>query len=124
MAPSEAQFSKVAGDFSFYRPLDLSDLDLKDVHLAYSFKTSGQYSADNLYNTEQLTMGGYYTVRGFKTQSLSGNSGAFMRNELIYTMPYWLPDELKVAFAKVDLFAGIDAGGFLADKANPTPPGR
>jgi hemolysin activation/secretion protein len=52
-------------------------------------------------------------VRGFKTQSLSGNSGAFTRNELIYTMPYLLPDEFKTAFAQVDLFAGLDAGGFL-----------
>ncbi len=100
----KAEFTKVAGDVSFYRPLDLSSLNgaLKDVKLAYSFKASGQYSPDELYSTEQLTLGGFYTVRGFKTQSLSGNSGAFTRNELIYTMPYWLPDQFKSAFAQVD----------------------
>ena len=68
-------------------------------------------------------MGGFYTVRGFKTQSLSGDSGAFTRNELIYTMPYWLPDEFKSAFAQVDLFAGLDAGGFLPSKYDPTQSG-
>ena len=111
----KAEFTKLAGDASFYRPLDLSGLNgaLKDVKLAYSFKASGQYSPDQLYSTEQLTLGGFYTVRGFKTQSLSGNSGAFVRNELIYTMPYWLPDEFKSAFGQVDLFGGLDAGGFL-----------
>ncbi len=119
----KAQFSKLAGDLSFYRPLDLSSLGMKDVHLAYSFKASGQYTQDVLYNTEQLTMGGFYTVRGFKTQSLSGDSGAFTRNELIYTMPYWLPDEFKSAFGQVDLFAGLDAGGFLPSKYDPTQSG-
>jgi hemolysin activation/secretion protein len=121
--PQRAEFSKLAGDFSFYRPLDLSSLGMKDVHLAYSFKASGQYTQDVLWNTEQLTMGGFYTVRGFKTQSLSGDSGAFTRNELIYTMPYWLPDEFKSAFGQVDLFAGLDAGGFLPSKIDPTQSG-
>ena len=114
----KAEFTKVASDISFYRPLDLSGLvgALKDVKLAYNFKASGQYTPDQLYATEQLTLGGFYTVRGFKTQSLSGNSGAFTRNELIYTMPYLLPDQFKAAFAQVDLFAGLDAGGFLPNK--------
>ncbi len=109
---NKAEFSKVAGDISFYRPLDLSGLGaaLKDVKLAYSFKGTGQYSPDLLLPTEQLTLGGFYTVRGYKTQSLSGGNGGFVRNELIYTMPYWLPDQFKSAFAQIDLFAGIDAG--------------
>jgi hemolysin activation/secretion protein len=119
----KAEFSKVAGDFSFYRPVGISSLNLKDFGLAYSFKASGQLTPDNLYNTEQLTLGGFYTVRGFKTQSLSGDNGGFVRNELILTLPYWLPDEFKSAFGQVDLFAGLDAGGFLPNKAYPMESG-
>jgi hemolysin activation/secretion protein len=120
------EFSKVAGDISFYRPIDMSGLNsaLKDVKLAYSFKASGQYSPDFLLPSEQLTLGGFYTVRGYKTQSLSGGNGGFTRNELIYTMPYWLPDEFKSAFAQVDLFAGLDAGSVWRNDINPLSVGN
>ena len=123
--PNRAEFSKVAGDISFYRPLDMSGVNsaLKDLKLAYSFKATAQYSPDDLFPTEQLTLGGFYTVRGYKTQSLSGGNGGFVRNELIYTMPYWLPDEFKSAFAQVDLFAGLDAGSVWRNNSNPLSTG-
>lgn len=49
---------------------------------AYSVNLSGQYGMDTLYNSEQLNIGDFYTVRGFKSYSAVGDRGYYVRNEL------------------------------------------
>ncbi|MFK3703479.1 ShlB/FhaC/HecB family hemolysin secretion/activation protein [Klebsiella sp. NPDC088457] len=44
----------------------------------------GQTTPDRLYASEQLSVGGQYSVRGFKEQYLSGNRGGYWRNELTW----------------------------------------
>lgn len=44
----------------------------------------GQTTPDRLYASEQLSVGGQYSVRGFKEQYLSGNRGSYWRNELTW----------------------------------------
>ena len=43
-----------------------------------------QWSNDTLYGNEQLSIGGEYSVRGFKEVSLSGEEGYYWRNDLNY----------------------------------------
>lgn len=50
--------------------------------LYYLTSAYGQTSADNLYAGERISIGGQYSVRGFKEQYLTGNRGAYWRNEL------------------------------------------
>ncbi len=42
----------------------------------------GQYSFDNLYGNDQFSIGGEWTVRGFRDNVISGDSGFYVRNEL------------------------------------------
>jgi hemolysin activation/secretion protein len=109
-----AEFTKVAGDLSFYRPFTAGPLNL-----AWNVKASGQWSHDDLYSTEQISLGGLYTVRGYKDQSLSGDTGAYVRNELIWTLPYLLPEKTRPFFGRMDLFAAYDAGWLKKDKEDP-----
>lgn len=53
-----------------------------------SFLTSfyGQATRDNLYGIEQIHLGGQYSVRGFKAQTLSGNQGLYWRNDINYSL--------------------------------------
>lgn len=52
--------------------------------ITYNFSAYAQYSNDRLYSVEQISIGGAYSVRGFQTQNISGNSGWYARNELVF----------------------------------------
>ncbi|MFC5707131.1 ShlB/FhaC/HecB family hemolysin secretion/activation protein [Aeromonas eucrenophila] len=51
-----------------------------------------QWSPDVLYSVERLSLGGEASVRGFKEQSISGDSGGYLRNEVSWQgqSPAWL----------------------------------
>ncbi|HDX8593545.1 TPA: hypothetical protein RQN76_004426, partial [Aeromonas dhakensis] len=53
---------------------------------------NAQWTPDRLYSVERLSLGGEASVRGFKEQSISGDVGGYLRNELSWqgTTPTWL----------------------------------
>lgn len=53
---------------------------------------NAQWTPDRLYSVERLSLGGEASVRGFKEQSISGDVGGYLRNELSWqgTTPNWL----------------------------------
>lgn len=61
-------------------------------HLGWLSTGSLQWSPDVLYSVERLSLGGDGSVRGFKEQSISGESGGYLRNELSWQgqAPSWL----------------------------------
>lgn len=63
--------------------LDLSIMRAIDV-LRYKLNFHGQYSDDQLFSVNQLSIGGAYSVRGYQSDGLSGNSGYYLRNEFSY----------------------------------------
>ncbi|MDC9598216.1 ShlB/FhaC/HecB family hemolysin secretion/activation protein [Xenorhabdus anantnagensis] len=71
-------FRKFNLSSSYYYPIT--------ANTAYLTSFYGQLSPDNLLFSEQLSLGGLYSVRGFKTQSLSGNQGFFLRQEIIHAL--------------------------------------
>jgi hemolysin activation/secretion protein len=62
------------------------------VPLIWNLTADGQYSFDNLYGTDQLSLGGEYTIRGFRDSTISGDQGFYVRND--FRVPVWnvLPD--------------------------------
>ncbi|WP_172380754.1 ShlB/FhaC/HecB family hemolysin secretion/activation protein [Vibrio sp. Vb339] len=48
-----------------------------------------QWSNDTLYGSERLSIGGEYSVRGFKGTSISGDEGYYWRNDLNYRLGQW-----------------------------------
>lgn len=69
-----SEFRKLSLSGSYFYPLTSSLYYLTSAH--------GQTTADNLYSSERISVGGQYSVRGFKEQYLTGNRGAYWRNEL------------------------------------------
>ncbi|MDR2413054.1 MAG: ShlB/FhaC/HecB family hemolysin secretion/activation protein [Rickettsiales bacterium] len=51
------------------------------VPLTWNLTADGQYSFQNLYGTDQLSLGGEYTVRGFRDSTISGDYGFYVRND-------------------------------------------
>lgn len=58
---------------------------------AFTFESTfnGQYSPVGLYGERQFVLGGEYSVRGFKENVLSDDSGWSLRNELIFPVGQW-----------------------------------
>lgn len=98
----KAQFRKWSLSASFQRPVAE---DLWWLASAY-----GQWSPDRLYGSERLTLGGEGSVRGFKEQYISGDNGAYWRNELSYTL-FALP-----VIGQVNALAALDGGWLHADR--------
>ena len=72
-----AQFRKWTYSGRYVRPLQVIDRSLE-----WSSQWSGQYAQNVLYGSEQIMIGSLYSVRGFTAQSLSGDHGFYVRNEI------------------------------------------
>ncbi|GKW28953.1 ShlB/FhaC/HecB family hemolysin secretion/activation protein [Pectobacterium brasiliense] len=98
-----AEFNKVTLAASYYYPI--AD------NLHYLTNLYGQYSPQRLYGSEQVTLGGETSVRGFKEQYLSGNRGGYWRNEL-----NWRAAQLPL-LGSVTLTAAVDGGHLFSHQA-------
>lgn len=78
----------------------------------YQFSGYAQHSNDLLYSVEQISIGGSYSVRGFQSKNISGNSGWYARNDFLFQIspnvsPY-------VSYDVGHIQSGVDtAGGTL-----------
>ena len=102
---AKAQFTKFTADASYSKQfMKLGEsINLKsNLHF--------QDSNDKLYGTEQISIGGLHTVRGFAKNGLSGNSGWYLRNELSIDLP------IKKSKGKVTPYIAYDVGHISKDE--------
>ena len=52
------------------------------INLNYTLSFDSQYSWNTLYGTDQFSIGGEYTIRGFRNENISGDNGYYIRNDL------------------------------------------
>ena len=52
-----------------------------DIPFTLSSEMDSQYSKQTLFGTEQFSVGGYYSVRGFRENYITGDSGYYFRNK-------------------------------------------
>jgi len=101
----KAEFRKWSLNASFQRPVA--------ENLWWLASAYGQWTPDRLYGSERMTIGGESSVRGFKEQSISGDNGAYWRNELNYTL-FTLP-----VIGQVSTLAALDGGWLHSDRLDP-----
>jgi hemolysin activation/secretion protein len=77
-----AQFKKWKYGANYQRPFQVAEQPFQ-----FSSTLVGQHSEDVLYGSEQILIGGIYSVRGFSENSLSGDDGYYWRNDL--SMPLY-----------------------------------
>ncbi|WP_392552114.1 ShlB/FhaC/HecB family hemolysin secretion/activation protein [Orbus wheelerorum] len=99
----KSQFTKLSISSSYYKPLTESVNYLTSVY--------GQWSKQNLYSTERISIGGEYSVRGFKEDSLSGNKGFYWRNELTHQTRF------NGTIRSLSVTAAIDTGWIKSQKS-------
>ena len=108
-----AQFDKFTFDLGFDRRFTVAD-----TTLAWSSQISGQHSRDTLYGAQQILIGGPGSVRGSLLNTLSGDSGAWWRNEL--SLPF--QQSLGGTSASGRVYVGFDIG-HVSNRAAGVPSG-
>ena len=103
VSSSEAQpeFTKVTADINFSKRFEL---EANEFSWTSGFRA--QYSPELLLTTQQISIGGLSSVRGFTQESISGDSGYYWRNELALHKQFSTGDSV----VKTKFYAGYDMG--------------
>lgn len=101
----KGQFSKFTASLSYAR-----SFASKILHLRYNSLLSGQWSPDTLFGSEQISLGGYGSVRGVKEALYYSNSGLFWRNEMALLLPTHSAREPRKFFGKLEPYTALDLG--------------
>jgi hemolysin activation/secretion protein len=65
---------------------------LKEHQFSYNLALDSQIARQHLYSIDQFSVGGVYSVRGFKNGTISGDSGFNLRNEISFNLGQFAKD--------------------------------
>ncbi len=103
---ADPRFSKFSGTITMTRPFEVAE-----QHFEINSIVTGQYSPDNLFGAEQISVGGYSSVRGTRETMLYGNNGFFIRNDLVWrTQPFADNAALAKILGEFRPYVGLDYG--------------
>ncbi len=93
----------------------------KPLNIGYNLAINGQFSKNNLYGNDKISIGGFSSVRGIHSNSIAGNSGFFIRNEASFKLSELLLDA-KNSYKSIHS-SDINIGpffdyGFVNDKSS------
>jgi hemolysin activation/secretion protein len=84
---------------------------------------NGQHSDDVLFSPQRISLGGLASVRGFKEQTLMGDSGGYARNQIRWRHPLtWEP--LHNFVHEINVVLAYDIGAIAGNKYNGNAHGR
>jgi hemolysin activation/secretion protein len=106
----QAQFGKWKYGASYS-----SNFQFKSQPIFFSSRLSGQYTHNVLYGSEALLIGGPYTVRGFSSNSLSGESGYYWRNDV--SLPVHI-SPIAGFVSSLRVYMGLDHGRVINNSIN------
>lgn len=86
-----------------------------NIPLNYLLTFDSQLSQDSLYGTEKFSIGDRYSVRGFDENSISGDNGYYVRNDLKINNLYLFPEKLLSSkFFSFNRKNGLSVTNFLS----------
>lgn len=113
-----SRYRKYTATVSYLQPFSLWG-----ESFSFSSLATGQRSEDPLFSPQRMSLGGSASVRGFKDQLLTGDSGGYWRNEVRWARPVTL-DWMRPAFAEYGASVGYDQGVISNDRYNDNVHGR
>jgi hemolysin activation/secretion protein len=114
----DARYRKYTATLSYLQPFKLWG-----ESFTFSSLMTGQRSEDVLFSPQRTSLGGLSSVRGYKDQSLSGDSGGYWRNDLRWARPV-TAEWLRPVFAEYGTSLGYDQGVIRGDRYNGDQHGR
>ncbi|MEM7775303.1 MAG: ShlB/FhaC/HecB family hemolysin secretion/activation protein [Pseudomonadota bacterium] len=110
----KGQFRKVTASLTFTRPFALGALSV-----IYDGYLSGQWTPDALFGSEQMSLGGYSSVRGVSEAELFGNKVILFRNELALSLPApptsWGLAGFLPLFGTMEPYVAFDVGHVFSE---------
>ncbi len=101
----KGQFNKAVFSLRYFRPFRVGKFIA-----TYSGSLSGQWSPDLLFGSEQMSLGGYSTVRGLREAVLFGNRAAMTRHELALQLPPFKSAGLTKRLGQLETYIAADYG--------------
>ncbi len=105
----KGQFDKGIFSLNYFRPFKMGKLVA-----IYSGSLSGQWSPDLLFGSEQMSLGGYSTVRGVREAVVFGNRAAMTRHELALQLPTFSTTGLAKRLGQFETYIAADYGKVFA----------
>ncbi|SDT11360.1 hemolysin activation/secretion protein [Pseudomonas asplenii] len=115
---ANARYRKYTATVSYLQPFKLWG-----ESFSFSSLMTGQRSEDVLFSPQRMSLGGQSSIRGYKDQSLAGDSGGYWRNDLRWSRPMTL-DWMRPVFAEYGTSLGYDQGVIRRDRYNAEQHGR
>lgn len=113
-----ARYNKYSLTASYLQPFSLWN-----ETFSFDSLVNGQRSEDVLFSPQRIGIGGLSSVRGFKEQSLSGDTGVYWRNQLRWRRALgWEP--LRPFVHEYGVALAYDAGVIHGNRHNPQLHGR
>lgn len=112
----QAEFERVTADISAAKILNVG---WNQYNPRINFQARGQWSADTLFGSEQISLGGPFSVRGFKEASISGDRGAYGRIDVSVPYGFASPPQIKKIIGNLRPYVGFDQGVIKTDNSNP-----
>lgn len=103
-AMPDARYRKYTATATYLQPFKLWG-----ESFSFTSLMTGQHSEDVLFSPQRISLGGQSSIRGYKDQSLAGDSGGYWRNDLRWSRPVTL-EWLRTAFAEYGASVGYDQG--------------
>ncbi|MBD9466225.1 ShlB/FhaC/HecB family hemolysin secretion/activation protein [Pseudomonas sp. Pdm06] len=114
----DARYRKYTATLSYLQPFMLGG-----ESFSFSSLMTGQRSEDVLFSPQRMSLGGLSSVRGYKDQTLSGDSGGYWRNDLRWSRPVTM-EWLRPVFAEYGTSLGYDQGVIRGNRYNGSEHGR
>jgi hemolysin activation/secretion protein len=109
----KAQFQKLSASLGFQRAYDLGA-----AAMIFSSNLSGQWSPDDLFGSEQMSAGGYSTVRGVREAVLYADTGLIMRNELSLLLPELGGGRAAEVLGHLEPYVAVDLGHTVSNSSD------
>lgn len=110
----KSEFDKYSATLSWYRPFAIGEERLYWNALAH-----GQLAEQTLYGAERISIGGRSSVRGFHEETITGDEGFYLRNELGWNTPWFENLQNSNILYGLQLYAAYDYGYIKKDKRDP-----
>ncbi len=115
---ANSRYRKYTATVSYLQPFTLWGESFSFTSLA-----TGQRSEDVLFSPQRMSLGGSASVRGYKDQQLTGDSGGYWRNDLRWSRPVTL-GWLRPVFGEYGASVGYDQGVIRNGRYNGEVHGR
>ncbi|WP_166217411.1 ShlB/FhaC/HecB family hemolysin secretion/activation protein [Pseudomonas atagonensis] len=114
----DARYRKYTATLSYLQPFKLWG-----ESFSFSSLMTGQHSEDVLFSSQRTSLGGSSSIRGYKDQSLAGDSGGYWRNDLRWSRSINV-EWLRPVFSEYGTSLGYDQGVIQNGRYNGEQHGR